>query len=1372
MLGLPGSGHDSAAALLRISDGRSQLLAMVEEERWTRRKHEGTRTPIHSVRDVLRISNIPVEAIDCVAVGWDFTRYANYRSEYFRYRRLFAGCDPMRVREGFECRHLHQGEYNAYLSEAYPKKLAVADFAPGMPHGGYEAEEIRRVERLDPARYLEELGAMFAILGRDLPPVVFVRHHLAHAASAYYASGFTDRTLVLVVDGAGEGGDATSVWLGEGTSLSLQEVLRAERSSIGRLYSFLTSYLGFEPWSQEGQVMGLAPWGDPERYPIPGTEVVREDERKRVALIREAFSRFCQIGAGGVPQIDPDVLFYGIHDLGYRLASDELVALLSPVVPPRGAYEPILAAHANMAYVLQSILEECLTALIRRHIERTGCRRVAIAGGVGLNAKCNGKLLEQWVVDGLFVQPLAGDSGTALGTALEVAKQRYGADPRFVQRVVTLGPEYEEAEIARALAAAEVPHRRLGAHDAVTLASRLIVTGHPVAWFQGRREVGPRALCSTSILADATDPVGNTVANLAKGRRWWRPSAISLTPREFSRLLAPGAAADAPFMITTFPVRPEHAETIRAGLHPADRTTRPQVVHAEQQPIAFQLLQQIGETTGVEAVLNTSLNRQEPIVHSPEQALATLSRLDGVDYLIIGEHVVWKRGADPSWLLNRQLPEPQGWTCAEIKMGAGCDADVRLVELANCAGKAAAVRKMIAEFLGELGDSDPAPVRQPIVSRSGPSVCAEWFFPAMVMRICAERGEMRLRLAVDQTVWERRRSLRAPPYSSWLSAGIFDDTAFQPRAVPAERVVEISPSAISEGLRLLSQRLHDLPGSREITCHPVARIAFLGRVAASKGVEEFLFSIRHLRDRFGGRIQATLHGNLDAKDISAWRSQIMRWIAEFGLEDHAVVAGSYQIDQIPSLIADADLVILPSRREGFTQVSLEAMACGKPVVLTAAGGNIDLFRRAAQEHLPIGALVENGLPHGAYAPEEVGKRIAESSFAILSTPGLAVRLGKNAKVLATKVYSETSIGGAWHTAIADLVGLRGADSTEIRLFLVAPGSAPWRLRGGGERYLIRLFRRLHQWEDDGPHRFRVSLLAFRERADQHLASEFLMPPQFAAQNLHQVSLFESGPVAACGPVRDTDGEEVAANLSRLFDAIREVRVQEGRPVNSPEELRLLASAYIDALAGLYQCFRGIPYHPVMRSRPVRALWEGRFRGIDATLLDRAFYGWETCNHDAIAFNLACLTADLDRLGPLDAGILLFWGRPYTFLTQVLLSRFHNVPYLVHEGVFEIEAIFDYLDRDDTLPDQIKHFYRQHLVLVYASVLGNASIIAPQASFNHGRYRDWFGIETDALVIPNCIDTSGDGAVKIKRQESSDSKFEIRDFKISNLESRI
>jgi hypothetical protein len=113
-----------------------------------------------------------------------------------------------------------------------------------------------------------------------------------------------------------------------------------------------------------------------------------------------------------------------------------------------------------------------------------------------------------------------------------------------------------------------------------------------------------------------------------------------------------------------------------------------------------------------------------------------------------------------------------------------------------------------------------------------------------------------------------------------------------------------------------------------------------------------------------------------------------------------------------------------------------------------------------------------------------------------------------------------------------------------------------------------------------------------------------------------------------------------------------------------------------------------------------------------------------------------------------------------------------VPYLVHEGVFEIEAIFDYLDRDDTLPDQIKHFYRQHLVLVYASVLGNASIIAPQASFNHGRYRDWFGIETDALVIPNCIDTSGDGAVKIKRQESSDSKFEIRDFKISNLESRI
>lgn len=277
-----------------------------------------------------------------------------------------------------------------------------------------------------------------------------------------------------------------------------------------------------------------------------------------------------------------------------------------------------------------------------------------------------------------------------------------------------------------------------------------------------------------------------------------------------------------------------------------------------------------------------------------------------------------------------------------------------------------------------------------------------------------------------------------------------------------------------------------------------------------------------------------------------------------------------------------------SHNLGHLLASDELVALLSPVVLTAAGGNIDLFRRAAQEHLPIGALVENGLPHGTYAPEEIGKRIAESSFAILSTPGLASRLGKNAKVLATKVYSETSIGGAWRTAIADLVGPKSADSAEIRLFLVAPGSAPWRLRGGGERYLIRLFRRLYRWEDDGLHRFRVSLLAFRERPDQHLASDFLMPPQFAAEDLYQAPLFESGPVAAGGPVRDTDGEEVAANLSRLFDAIRDVRVRDGRPMNSPEELRLLASAYIDALAGLYQCFRGIPYHPVMRSRPVRA----------------------------------------------------------------------------------------------------------------------------------------------------------------------------------------
>jgi predicted NodU family carbamoyl transferase len=187
----------------------------------------------------------------------------------------FAGWSSADILPRLEAGHLSQAEYNACLSVAYPQKLTHADFGPGMPQGGYEAEEVRRLEHFDPRLYLDDLAALFGQMGCGVPPVRFVRHHLAHAASAYYCSGFREKALVIVADASGEVGEATTVWLGEGSTLKSLEAHRAETASLGRLYTVITEYLGFVPRSHEGHVMGSAPYGDPDRPPQPGEFIDR-----------------------------------------------------------------------------------------------------------------------------------------------------------------------------------------------------------------------------------------------------------------------------------------------------------------------------------------------------------------------------------------------------------------------------------------------------------------------------------------------------------------------------------------------------------------------------------------------------------------------------------------------------------------------------------------------------------------------------------------------------------------------------------------------------------------------------------------------------------------------------------------------------------------------------------------------------------------------------------------------------------------------------------------------------------------------------------------------------------------------------------------
>ncbi len=556
-------GHDSSAAV--VVDGR--LVADVAEERVSRVKHDAS-LPVHAIAACLEVAGLVISDIDVVAVGTE------------------AQLRPLN--DLFDL-------WGSSKEEGASAALAAPKTSLGRRLGIGSSDR--------------------SLLAKSFPlaagtELVHVAHHLAHAAAAYYTSGWNDKQLIVTLDGVGDGLSG-AIWRGEAGKIEPLHQFE-EDGSLGWFYGNVTEALGWAHGDAEGTTMALAAYGDP-------------------AAALDALGAFhprFEDGSLARPHVFEPIRALARHGaFEWHSPEAEKIAALIPRL-----------GRENIAAAAQRVLEEQVSNLIYPWLEREGTRALACAGGVFLNVKVNQRIRESGKVDRHHIYPNAGDAGLAAGAALHACHTvQPGTEIGNVKHMY-LGPEYSNDEIVELLAARGLDAERRD--DIPAYAARLLADGLAVGWVQGRMESGPRALGARSIL---TSPVRIENKEYLDTRVKLRPSF-----RPYCPSLAAERAADylerplpEPFMISAFDVRPEKRDAVPAVVH-VDGTARPQTVEREQNARYWELIDAFGSLTGEYAVLNTSFNLQgEPIVCHPRDAIRAFYD-SGLDYLILGDHVLAK----------------------------------------------------------------------------------------------------------------------------------------------------------------------------------------------------------------------------------------------------------------------------------------------------------------------------------------------------------------------------------------------------------------------------------------------------------------------------------------------------------------------------------------------------------------------------------------------------------------------------------------------------------------------------------------------------------------------------------------------------------
>ena len=592
ILGISCYYHDAAAALL--VDGN--LVAAAEEERFTRKKHDSS-FPQHAIDFCLRYAGLTPPDLDYVVF---------YEKPLIKFERILQ----------------------TTLS-TFPRSWAV--FRESM------------VTWFDEKLWIK--SKLQTGVGVSPNKILFVEHHLSHAASALYCSPYSD-AAIITIDGVGEWtaaamGHGTANWNGNGKNrINLTRELRFPHS-LGLLYSAFTAYLGFRVNNGEYKVMGMAPYGQP-RYMDDIYKLVKVDEDGGLIL---------------------DMNYFSFHHSTKHTFNQKFVELLGPPrksesefftelthpVKDHPQWDDRAAAqnqkYADIAASIQRVTEEIILKMVNCAQRETGSKNLVMAGGVALNSVANGRVMREGPFENVFIQPAAGDAGGAIGAALYTYHVIFGHPRKFTMEHAYWGAEYPEADMFKAIKLAGFEYEEFDDDDKLLDQAVDTLLQHKViSWYRGRFEWGPRALGHRSIIADPRREEMKEIVNTKiKFREPFRPFApVVMEERAHEYFTTPNLEKQYPprYMLMVSDIPEDKWEKIQAVCH--NGTGRLQSVREEWNSGYYNLIKKFDQATGVPVLLNTSYNlRGEPIVTTPQEALNTFAASD-IDQLVMGPFLVKK----------------------------------------------------------------------------------------------------------------------------------------------------------------------------------------------------------------------------------------------------------------------------------------------------------------------------------------------------------------------------------------------------------------------------------------------------------------------------------------------------------------------------------------------------------------------------------------------------------------------------------------------------------------------------------------------------------------------------------------------------------
>ena len=550
--GINHGSHDAACALTH----EGNLVVWVEQERLSRNKHAIDESPAESLEACLNFAGIGLNDLDAVALGSDHQGLINW-----------LGDDPNRC-----------AEVNSYSS----------------------------ANHLFPSQLFGDCHK---------PKVISIPHHLSHAASAFYPSGF-ESAVAIVMDAMGEQESTTIANCGN-CGIHVSKTYDVDHS-LGYFYETATSFAGFNH-QEAGKLMGLAAYGRPI-YDLPLAPPSAEDDRIwRISGSETGFGRSRVVGRCS------------------RLST----FFENVVFPFEGSIKGEPMAYRDFAASVQDVLERIVLSLAETAASEAGCRNIVLSGGVALNCSANGKLANSGIAERLFIQPASTDMGVALGAALQLSNDLYGDSfHHMTMQHAYWGLSETSDEIFKEVELSGMPYRKLDEKSLVNEVAKAISAGEIVAWHQGRAEVGPRALGARSLLGDPRTRKTVVAMNKCKEREVWRPLAPSVPIDSFDSFFD---GVPNPFMIVSSNVRADVVKLIPAVTH-IDGSARPQVVSKEDNELYYSLLKRFEEIAGVPVLVNSSLNtRGEPICYRARDSLSLLKR-GAVNLLAVGEFLVGSFG--------------------------------------------------------------------------------------------------------------------------------------------------------------------------------------------------------------------------------------------------------------------------------------------------------------------------------------------------------------------------------------------------------------------------------------------------------------------------------------------------------------------------------------------------------------------------------------------------------------------------------------------------------------------------------------------------------------------------------------------------------